>query len=42
MNFLDDEVLRTDYEKDYERLQAILDLLIPTDNEAEEQNDGES
>ena len=42
MNFPDDEVLRTEYQKDYERLQAILDLLIPVDDELKEQTDNES
>ncbi len=37
MNFPDDEVLRVEYKKDYERLQGILDLLIPVNDETEEQ-----
>ena len=41
MNFPDDEVLRVEYQKDYERLQEILDLLIPVD-ELREQTDDES
>lgn len=39
MNFPDDEVLRIEYQKDYERLQAILDLLIPVNDETEQSGD---
>ena len=37
MSFLNDEVLHLEYQKDYERLQGVLDLLIPeqTDNDYE-------
>lgn len=42
MDFLDDEVLRIEYQKDYERLRAVLDLLIPVDDKVEEQTDDES
>lgn len=42
MDLLADEVLRIEYQKDYERLQGILDLLIPVNGETKEQTDNDS
>ena len=39
MNFLGDEVLRLEYQKDYERLQAVLDLLIPEQMDDDHERD---
>ena len=38
LNFLGDEVLQVEYQKDYERLQAILDLLIPEQVDDDNEN----
>ena len=39
LDFSGDEVLRLEYQKDYERLQAILDLLIPEQADDDNESD---
>jgi hypothetical protein len=41
LNYAGDEVLQLDYQKDYERLQAIFDLLIPVDEQTDNGNESD-
>lgn len=39
LNYSGDEILRLEYQKDYERLQAVLGLLIP--EQTDDDNEGD-